>query len=91
LESENVNSVPLITEKVEVEVSRLKAFQHVMKTKVGHDEIIPDNILDFIHQSLSTDKNEKNIEIPLYDQIHQVDVCVICQSNSNYYGRQYRY
>jgi hypothetical protein len=31
-----------------------------------------------IHQSLSTAQNGRNIEIPLYDQLHQANVCVIC-------------
>jgi hypothetical protein len=58
-ENVNVNNVPMITEKVEVEAPRSNAFQHIMKTKIGHDEIIPDNILDQIHWSLSTDENVK--------------------------------
>ncbi len=32
MENEKVNNVPLITEKVEIKVSRLKAFQHIIKT-----------------------------------------------------------
>jgi hypothetical protein len=76
MKNKNVNNVPMISE-MEVEVPQSKAFQHIMKTKVGHDVIIPGNILDIIHQSLSTDENEKNVEIPLYDQIHQANFCVI--------------
>ncbi len=78
MENVNVSNVPMITEKVEIEGPMSKAFQHIMKTKIGHDEIIPDNILEHIHQSLSTEENGETIEIPLYDQIHQANVCVIC-------------
>ena len=53
-------------------------FDHTMKTKIGQDEEIPDEILQMIHQSLSTEQNGRNIEIPLYDQLHQANVCVIC-------------
>jgi hypothetical protein len=53
MENVNVNNVPMITEKVEIEVPRSKAFQHIMKTKIGHYERVPDNILKQIHNSLS--------------------------------------
>jgi hypothetical protein len=49
-----------------------------MKTKVGHDETFPNDLLEMIHQSLSIDQNVKNIEIPFYDQLQQANVCVIC-------------
>jgi hypothetical protein len=49
-----------------------------MKTKIGHDELIPDNIMEQIHQLLSREENGEKNEIPLYDQIHQANVCVIC-------------
>jgi hypothetical protein len=46
----NVSNVPMITEKVEIEVPMSMAFQHIMKMKIGHDEIFPDNIMEQIHQ-----------------------------------------
>jgi hypothetical protein len=49
-----------------------------MKTKIGQDETIPDDLLQMILQSLSTEQNGRNIEIPLYDQLHQANVCAIC-------------
>jgi hypothetical protein len=78
IENVNFRNVPMITEKVEIEVPMSMAFQHIMKTKIGHDELIPDNIMEQIHQLLSREENGEKIEIPLYDQIHQANVCVIC-------------
>jgi hypothetical protein len=49
-----------------------------MKTKIGQDETIPDDLLQVIHQSISTEQNGRNIDIPLYYQLHQANVCVIC-------------
>jgi hypothetical protein len=53
-----------------------------MKTNIGQDEEIPDEILQMFHQSLSTEQNGRNIEIILYDQLHQANVCVTCESLS---------
>jgi hypothetical protein len=49
-----------------------------MKTKISQDETIPEDLLQMIHQSLSTEQNGRNIESPLYEQLHQANVCVIC-------------
>jgi hypothetical protein len=68
----------MITKNIEIESSVKKAFEHIMKTEIGQDETIPDDLLQMIHQSLSTEQNGRNIEIPLYDQSHQANVCVIC-------------
>jgi hypothetical protein len=73
-----VMDVPMIIEKVKTEVPMSMAFEHIMKTKIGHDELIPDNIMEHIHQLLSTEEDKEKMEIPLYDQIHQANVCVIC-------------
>jgi hypothetical protein len=78
MENVHFRNVPMITEKVEIEVPMSMAFQHIMKTKIGYDELIPDNIMEQIHQLLSREENGEKIEIPLYDQIHQANVCVIC-------------
>jgi hypothetical protein len=78
--SENERSihVPMITKNIEIENSVKKAFEHIMKTKIGQDETIPDDILQMIHRSNSNEQNGRNIEIPLYDQLHQANVCIIC-------------
>ena len=65
----------MITENIEIENSVKKAFEHIMKTKIGQDETIPDDILQVIHRSNSNEQNGRNIEIPLYDQLHQANVC----------------
>jgi hypothetical protein len=49
-----------------------------MKTKLGNAEKIPDALLEIIHQSLSTEQNGRNTELPSYDQFHQANVHVIC-------------
>jgi len=78
--SENERSihVPMITKNIEIENSVKKAFEHIMKTKIGQDETISDDILQVIHRSNSNEQNGRNIEIPLYDQLHQANVCIIC-------------
>jgi len=68
----------MITKNIEIENSVKKVFEHIMKTKIVQDETIPDDLLQMIHQSFSTEQNGINIEIPLYDQLHQANVCVIC-------------
>jgi hypothetical protein len=49
-----------------------------MKTKIHHDEKISKEILEKIQQKLSEKENGRNIEIPIYNQIHQANVCVVC-------------
>ena len=71
-------NVPLISQSIEVELSVKKAFEHLMKTKVGPDEKIPDELLEKINTSLSSYKTENTVHIPIYDQLHQANVCVIC-------------
>ncbi len=41
-------------------------------------ETISDDILQVIHRSNSNEQNGRNSEIPLYDQLHQANVCIIC-------------
>ena len=74
--------MPMITKNIEIESSVKKVFDQIMKTKVGKDEAIPDDLLQMIHQPFSTEQNGRNIEIPLYDQLHQANVCVTCESLS---------
>jgi hypothetical protein len=78
LENERGIHVPMITKNNEIENSFKKAFEHIMKTKIGQDETTPDDLLQVIHQSISREQNGRNIEIPLYDQLRQANVCVIC-------------
>ena len=78
LDNEREINVPMITKNIKIESSVKKAFDHIMKTKIGQDETIPHDLLQMIHQSLSTEHNGRNNEIPLYDQLHQANVCVIC-------------
>ena len=67
LENERGIHVPMITKNIEKEKSVKKAFEHIMKTEIGQDETIPDDLLQVIHQSISTEQNGRNIEIPLYE------------------------
>ena len=39
----------MITKNIEIENSVKKAFEHIMKTKIGQDETIPDDLLQVIH------------------------------------------
>jgi hypothetical protein len=77
-EDDEDENVPLISQSIEVEHSVKKAFEHLMKTKVGPDEKIPDELLEKINTSLSSYKSEKSVQIPIYDQLHQANVCVNC-------------
>ena len=61
LENERGMHVPMITKNIEIENSVKKAFEHFMKTKIGQDETIPDDLLQVIHQSISTEQNGRNI------------------------------
>jgi hypothetical protein len=49
-----------------------------MKTKIGADEKIPKYLLEQIKETISLAKNGQNIGVPIYDQVHQANVCVIC-------------
>ena len=49
LENERGIDVPMITKNIEIENSVKKAFEHIMKTKIGQDETIPDDLLQVIH------------------------------------------
>jgi len=71
-------NVPLISQSIEVELSVKKAFEHLMKTKVGPDEKIPDELLEKINKALSSYTTDNTVHIPIYDQLHQANVCVIC-------------
>jgi hypothetical protein len=49
-----------------------------MKTKIGADEKKPEYLLEQIKETISLPKNGQNIGIPIYDQVYQAYVCVIC-------------
>jgi hypothetical protein len=51
---------PYICELVEIEESRKKAFEHLMKTKLLHDERISDEILEQINQKTFRERKWKN-------------------------------
>ncbi len=70
--------MPNISDSIEVKIATKKAFEHLMKTKIGANEKYPENILEQIKEKISLPKNGQNIGIPIYDQVHQANVCVIC-------------
>jgi len=70
--------IPKISEKIEVYQAAKTAFMHLMKTKIGPDEEIPENLLDIIENSLLTPQENVIPHLPIYDQLHQANVCVIC-------------
>jgi hypothetical protein len=57
LEHERGIHVPMITKNIEIENSVKKAFAHIMKTKIGHDETIPDDLLQVIQILIVNSKN----------------------------------
>jgi len=48
LENERDINVPMITKNIKIESSVKKEFDHIMKTKIGQDETIPDDLLQMI-------------------------------------------
>ena len=49
LENERGIHVLMITKNIKIENSVKKAFEHIMKTKIGQHETIPDDLLQVIH------------------------------------------
>jgi hypothetical protein len=78
IEAEKDDMVPNISESIEVKIATKKAFEHIMNTKNGADEKIPEYLLEQIKETISLPKNGQNIGIQIYDQVHQANVCVIC-------------
>ena len=64
--------------KMEVQQATKTAFMQYMKTKIGPDEEISAHLLDMIKNSLWTLQENAIPQLPIYDQLHQVNVCVIC-------------
>jgi hypothetical protein len=63
---------------VEVRDSKAKAFHHILKTRIRHDEQLSHEILDFIQNQGKFKGSGDSSSIPLYEQCHQANVCVCC-------------
>jgi len=75
---EEMVSIPRISEFVEVTDSKAKAFHHILKTRIRHDEQLSHEILDFIQNQGRFKGSGDSSSIPLYEQCHQANVCVCC-------------
>jgi hypothetical protein len=73
---EEMVSIPRISEFVEVMDSKAKAFHHILKTRICHDEQLSQEILDLIQKQDKIKGNGDSSSIPLYEQCHQANVCV---------------
>jgi hypothetical protein len=63
---------------VEVTDSKAKAFQHILKTRIGHNEQLSKEVLDFMENQRKFKDGDSSNLIPLYEQVHQANVCVCC-------------
>jgi hypothetical protein len=63
---------------VEVTDSKAKAFQHILKTRIGHNEQLSKEVLDFMENQRKFKDGDSSSLIPLYEQVHQANVCVCC-------------
>jgi hypothetical protein len=77
---EEMVSIPRISEFLEVRDSKAKAFHHILKTRTHHDEQLSHEILDFIQNQGKIKGCGDSSSIPLYEQCHQANVCVCCDS-----------
>jgi hypothetical protein len=75
---EQQTEVPLISRYVETEEAIQKAFHHMMKTKIGHDELFSDEIREAVTKVVGDSNNGTEVQIPIYEQCHQANVCVCC-------------
>jgi len=71
-------TIPRISDFVETVQSKAKAYQHMLKTRIGHNEQLSQEVMDFIQQQQSNIENSESSTIPLYEQCHQANVCVCC-------------
>jgi hypothetical protein len=71
-------SIPRISEFVEITDSKAKAFHHILKTRIRHDEQLSHEMLDFIQKQGKIKGSGDSSSIPLYEQCHQANVCVCC-------------
>jgi len=58
--------------------SKAKAFHHILKTRIHHNEHLSHEILDLIQKQDKIKDNGDSSSIPLYEQCHQANVCVCC-------------
>jgi len=65
---EEMVSIPRISEFVEVTDSKAKAFHHILKTRIHHDEQLSHEILDFIQKQEKIKGSGDSSSIPLYEQ-----------------------
>ena len=70
-----INSVPKISHFVETVQSKALAIKHLMKTKIGYDELLSDEVQEELDIHKKNHKN--NLVPPLYEQCHQSNVCVL--------------
>jgi len=58
--------------------SKAKAFHHILKTRICHNEQLSHEILDLIQKQDKIKGNGDSSSIPLYEQCHQANFCVCC-------------
>ena len=63
---EEMVSIPRISEFVEVMDSKAKAFHHILKTRIRHDEQLSHEILDFIQKQDKIKGSGDSSSIPLF-------------------------
>jgi len=66
---EEMVSIPQISEFVEVTNSKAKAFHHILKTRIHHDEQLSHEILDFIQKQDKIKGRGDSSSIPLYENV----------------------
>jgi hypothetical protein len=66
---EEMVSIPQISDFVEVRDSKAKAFHHILKTRIRHDEQVSHEILDFIQKQGKIKGSGDSSSIPLYDDV----------------------
>ena len=77
LELEENYQFPFISKMVNAEEPQTTAFYHIMKTKIEADEHLTKDVREKIGLNTRNVTTNGNIS-PLYDQIHQSNVCVCC-------------
>jgi len=65
---------------LEVTDSKAKAFHHILKTRIPHDEQLSHEILGFIQKQGKIKGSGDSSSFPLYEQCHQANVCVCCDN-----------
>jgi len=58
--------------------SKAKAFHHILKTRMHHDEQLSQEILVLIQKQDKIKGNGDSSSIPLNEQCHQANVCFCC-------------